>query len=236
MTPRAPDPYAPDTLARLTRDARAVSASVRGMLGLAPDDLVGAGWLAYVAAAARGLSHASCCTRARFAMVDAVRVWGGAPFCHRTGARLAALVSLADYLVDFPSGERPAHPRFDAVALHGRLVPVVDVLVAPTSPPKATRTRLPRAVRRALDGLTPAHRTALHDWCVRGWDAATSADAAGVSPAVMATRRCQAVYRLRAAVGAPCDTPRRRNTHRVLARPARELPPAAARPVSCVSL
>lgn len=180
-------PHAPATLERLTRDARAMAARARGVLGIEAGDLVAAGWLAYVAAADRGVRHPGCCARARGAMLDAVRQWIGTPWDHDTGERLAVLV------------------------------PLSDALPAPGPAARATRTRLPRGVRRALAQLTPLERDTLHRMCVLGWDHPTMADTLGITRAASVSRRAWALAKVRALVtspprGAPRDTPRRRHS------------------------
>lgn len=173
------DPHAPSVLDRLTRDARAVAASVTGVMGLTPDDLVSAGWLAFAAAAARGVGVAGCHVRARHAMTDEVRAWIGTPWDHRTGEKRVALV------------------------------PLTPDLSAPSSPPDTPRTRLPRRVMRAVRQLPRREQLALHAWTVRGWDHATIAAYLKISEGNSGYLRSRALQRLRGAVGAPCDRPRR---------------------------
>lgn len=107
------DAYATSTIQRLERDARAVAASVRGVLGVEPGDLVSAGWLAYVAAQERGLGHAGCAQRARYAMIDEVRDWIGTPVDHGKGAPSILFVPVEDVLVSqtAPRATRTRLPR-----------------------------------------------------------------------------------------------------------------------------
>lgn len=78
------DPHAASTLAQLQATSRALASRVRGAMGLEAGDLLSAGWLGYVSAAAQGKQHAGCLARARGAMLDTMRGWDGA-MVHRAG-------------------------------------------------------------------------------------------------------------------------------------------------------
>lgn len=146
--------------------ARAVASTVRERLGQSADDLLADGWLGYADAAARGLGHAGCMARARGAMLDGVRAWGGLPRDHGDGCPTVVLCGVSTVLADAPAPRR--------------------------------RTRLPKAVRRALAQLPVRQRRALQLWTMQGAGhpeiAATLACAEGTS----ARLRHEALQSLRA--------------------------------------
>ena len=72
------------------------------------------------------------------------------------------------------------------------------------------RSRLPRVVRRALQSLSLAERTALHLWTVRGWDHALIARHLQIPEGTSASLRHRAIKKLRAVVGVSRDRPRQR--------------------------
>lgn len=180
------DAYATSTIQRLERDARAVAASVRGVLGVEPGDLVSAGWLAYAAAQERGLGHAGCAQRARYAMIDEVRDWIGTPVDHGKGA---------------PSV---------------RFVPLEDVTVVAEATARATRSRLPRRVRSALRRLPARSRSVLTKLYLRGWPVHLVAAECGLTSGAVCNAHRRGLQHLSAAVGASSDTRRRTGSfHRV---------------------
>lgn len=184
--PRAPrSPLAADD-PRLLVALRAEAAAVlfrdlRPGLGLEPGDLVSAGWLAYVTSDAT--LHAGCLARARGAMLDEVRRWYGAPWDHRTGARLPGWQLVQGDAALAAADERAARAREQAAGDRHR-----------------TRTRLPRRVRRALAQLPVRERRALWLWTVRDWPHEEIAVALGTSVGTSGRLRHQALGRLRAAL------------------------------------
>ena len=72
---------------------------------------------------------------------------------------------------------------------------------APTAA-HATRTKLPRRVKRALRALPVRERRALYLWTVRGWDHALVAGALGVSVSRAGSVRCEALQHLRSTLAA----------------------------------
>lgn len=169
------DAHSDVTMDRLTRDARAVAASVRGVLGVEPGDLVSAGWLAYVEAQSRGLGHAGCAQRARFAMIDEVRGWIGTPFDHGKGAPQVTFVPLAEALPTEQADTR------------------------------RTRSRLPRRVRSALKRLSPRAREVLTALYVHGWSVSLVAEAYNITAGTVCNARTRGLQQLCAAVGASSD-------------------------------
>jgi DNA-directed RNA polymerase specialized sigma24 family protein len=173
------DAQAPATLERLVRDARALSASVRGVLGVEPDDLVSAGWLAYTEGEARGYGHAWCASRARFAMIDELSAIIGTPRCRETDAQLV---------------------RHTPLATSGLSAP---------NPNRATRTRLPRPVRRALGNLSEEDQAILRCAYLLGWSNTLCIEHFGWTPNTWYFRLRRALSRIRTTVGASHDTLRR---------------------------
>jgi RNA polymerase sigma factor (sigma-70 family) len=155
----------------LRATSRALCASVVGLLGLEPDDLLSAGWLGWQSAAARGLDAAGCRARARGAMLDAIRQWGGLPFDHRTGTVTAAWVDLS------------------------------AAQSQPVSSVAPRRSRLPARVRRAVSRLPARDRHALTLWTVAGYDHAQIAETLGVTVGTSGRIRSEALAVLRAQLG-----------------------------------
>ncbi len=173
------DPHATATLATLAEIARVERARLpAAWLGLTVTDCEHAAWLGYAETAARGRPHPAALVRARYAVRDLIRTWGGIPADTGRGG------------TGRPLGQFVApHVAEDALAA-----------VPATGDGVASRP-LPRTVRRAYRTLPPRQRTALRYWARHGITHAAAH--CGVPIGTCARRVHDAVQAMRCAVIPP---------------------------------